>query len=356
MRSLQALTAGTAFFALLVTTAPEIGLARSSGHQALARTVVARAETLTPRYVAYAEVEPTTLLPVRTTRAGRVAELHVLPGDEVHAGEVLAELTGPNVRARLAESRAAANNAAKQEQGARAALAIERQRMATHQSTQQAVLAAENQLAIARASVATANAQLEASRKLVRVRATSDGTVLAVNATNGQEVVAGATLLTLQPAHGLWVKAAFYGSDAFAIHAGMKGMFVPAGSRSAEAIPIHVATIYAALAPDGGRRVALAAATSSPGWLNGEAGTVTLNGTSRTLPVVPTEALIVARGKWWLLVHKRDGDRPVQVVPGPSRGWHTFITHGLASGSEVVAQNAYLEFHRQVASKYQPPD
>jgi len=43
-------------------------------------------------------------------------------------------------------------------------------------------------------------------------------------------------------------------------------------------------------------------------------------------------------------------------VPGPARGWQTFIERGLEPGAQVVVENAYLEFHRGISKNYQPPD
>ncbi|MGA7801920.1 MAG: hypothetical protein WCC36_14025, partial [Gammaproteobacteria bacterium] len=100
----------------------------------------------------------------------------------------------------------------------------------------------------------------------------------------------------------------------------------------------------------------LTATVPKPHWHNGESGTVTLEGASRTLVAVPTEALILDGGRWWVLVHTGGGNHRQVVVPGPSRGEWTTIERGLQPGTAVVVQNAYLEFHRQVSRHYQPPD
>ena len=68
---------------------------------------------------------------------------------------------------------------------------------------------------------------------------------------------------------------------------------------------------------------------------------------------IPTRALILDRGKWWVMVHTPHGNHPRQVTPGPARGWNTFITHGLPAGSQVIVNNAYLLFHASIAEHYQ---
>ena len=34
----------------------------------------------------------------------------------------------------------------------------------------------------------------------------------------------------------------------------------------------------------------------------------------------------------------------------------TYISRGLKPGEQVVAENAYLEFHRGISQRYTPPD
>ncbi|MDE2314384.1 MAG: hypothetical protein KGL04_09455 [Elusimicrobia bacterium] len=159
------------------------------------------------------------------------------------------------------------------------------------------------------------------------------------------------------PASGLWLKAAYYGADAQAIHVGMRGRFKPAGTDGPRGVPVKVCAVFSLLRSDGGESVALAASTPRPGWMNGMFGTVDLKGPVESLIAIPTRALIVDQGAWWVLVRDSQGqDVPRQVVPGPSRGWRTFIKRGLKAGEKVVVVNAYLKFHRNVSKNYQPPD
>ena len=76
----------------------------------------------------------------------------------------------------------------------------------------------------------------------------------------------------------------------------------------------------------------------------------------RSLVSVPTRALVLDQGQWWVLVHSSTGDHRQAVVPGPARGWRTFIERGLEPGVQVVVENAYLEFHLGISKNYQPPD
>ncbi|MDE2142864.1 MAG: hypothetical protein KGJ84_10670 [Elusimicrobia bacterium] len=152
----------------------------------------------------------------------------------------------------------------------------------------------------------------------------------------------------------LWLKAALYGADVNAVRAGMSGLFVPAGS--SRPVPIKVCAKFGLLRADGGESVAMLATSARPDLVNGMFGTVTLTGPVQTLVAVPTRALILDGGRWWVLASTPGGDVPQEVELGPTRGWQTFIERGLKPGTRIVVADAYLRYHRNVAQSYQAPD
>ena len=316
--------------------------------------VTVQSQTVTNHFEAYAQVEPIAVLPVRVAQAGLVGGLEIVPGAAVQAGQKLAELDGPEIQALLVQNEAAFEQRTNQPAVSPESLAIQNQQLASHLVTRQTILQAESAVAQAQAAFDTAQAQLRALQQTITLKAPVDGTVLAVNAADGERVSTGETILTLQAADKLWLKAAYYGADAAAIQVGMSGQFFPADG--GDPVPVKVCTVFGALTPDGGESVGLLATTPSPSWLNGESGSVTLDGTVRLLVAVPTRSLILDQGQWWVLVHSATGDRPQVVAPGPARGWQTFIERGLEPGAEVVVENAYLEFHSGISKNYQPPD
>lgn len=293
----------------------------------------------TAKYRAYAQVQPLRMVTIRASATGLISALRVLPGARVQAGEELARLTGPDYRAGLTAARA-------RRDAARSRLEIAKSNYPQFSSAQD--------VADARAAFVEAQSTLNRLQAAGRLRAPVDGVVLSMNAADGERIVAGESLVTLQPSRQLWLRAVYYGAGAALIHAGMRGKFAPVdGGRP---IPVRVATVFGALAPDGGESIGLLATTSTPGWLNGQFGTVTLSGVTRKLVAVPTRALILNEGRWWVLVQTPAGLQRQEVIPGPTRGWQTFIEHGLAPGVAVVVENAYLEFHRGISKNYTPPD
>lgn len=332
--------------------APEV----SAAHSHSGEVVTARVQTLTNSLHAFGQIEPITLLELRALEPGTLRGLHVVPGSVVTAGEVLARLAGPRMRSLLTTREDALRGAKAREDAAKRTLSIARRQLTAQLGTEQAVDAAQYELAAAQAAVQTARAQLQETRNMQTLRAPAAGTVVALRAADGEQATPGETILTLQPAGRLWISAAYYGADAAVLRTGMRGHFQPAGG--GDAIPVKVESIAPGMSVDGGRSVYLTpvSAVQSSSWVSGQWGTVTLEGPSRKMVAVPTMALVLDRGTWWVLVHTGQGNHPQKVIPGPTQGWQTWIESGLQPGQQVITQDAFLEFHRGIAQSYQPPD
>jgi RND family efflux transporter MFP subunit len=333
---------------LLVFAAPVLSQATATG------TVSAQLHPVTPQLTAYAQVEPIQLVPVDAAETGVVEGLHVLPGAFVHAGQQLASLGGPAMRTMLAQSQADVQSAHVSLVAAQKSLTIQRGQLSSHLTTRQAVHQAQSAEAQAQTALENAQSQLAAVRQEMHLTATTAGTVLALNSANGQLVSAGQSILTLQPEGRLWLKATFYGADLRHLRTGMKGSFAP--SDGDPAIAVRVCSIPGMLTSGGGESVSLCPAHGSAAWLNGESGTVRLDLPPQSLVAVPTRALILNQGKWWVMVHTAKGDHAQQVVPGPTQGWNTFVESGLAPGAQVIVNNAYLLFHASITEQFQIPD
>jgi membrane fusion protein, heavy metal efflux system len=326
-----------------------------------AGTVIARSHRVAQRLPAYGQVVPIALVPVRAAETGVVADMRVVPGSRVRTGERLAALVGPQIQSLLVDREGALRSARSRMAAAGAVLAIERRQLTVQQSTEQSVAVARSVLAAARAAFHTARAQMQVARQMSTLRAPSSGTVIAVNAGEGERVVAGQTVLTLEASKRLWLTANYYGADALAIRIGMTGTFQPA--EGGAPVPVKVAAVASALGADGGEAVGLLAYDPHTGgierrapWMSGEWGNVMLQGPATFMVAVPTRALIIDRGNWWVLVRTPRGDRRQEVSPGPTSGWMTLISRGLKPDEQVVVQNAYLEFHRGISQRYTPPD
>ncbi|MHB1022040.1 MAG: efflux RND transporter periplasmic adaptor subunit [Acidobacteriaceae bacterium] len=341
-------TLSRALAVLGVVAMPAAGQSQDAGYVTVEQAAV------TSSMEAYGQVEPITVLPVSAAEAGVVAGLNVLPGMHVRAGQELAHLKGPEIQSLLLQSQSDLRSARAQLTASQKSLAIQQQQLVSHLSTRQAVHQAESAVAQAQTSFDNAQSRLKAVRQMMSLSAPASATVLAVHATDGELVQAGQPILTLQIANRLWLKASYYGADLAAIRVGTTGTFLPADGSGP--IPVRVSAVFGPLLADGGESIAMLPAKPGNEWRSGEFGTVTLHASPRMLVAVPTSALILDQGKWWVMVHTPHGDHPQLVVPGPSHGWQTFLERGLNPGAQVVVENAYLLFHRSISQRYQLPD
>jgi RND family efflux transporter MFP subunit len=316
--------------------------------------ITVHAATVTPRLEAYGQVQPISTLPVNAAEPGVVNDLTVLPGTHVREGQELAHLSGPAIQSALQQSEADVRSAQAQFTAAQKTLAIEREQLPSHLSTRTMVQQSESAVAQAQTNFDNAESHLLSVRQMMTVSAPAKGTVLAINASDGQLVGVAQPVVTLQPASRLWLEASYYGTDLSLIRVGMTGVFSPANGSAP--IPVRVRAISGAMTPGEGVMIGLSPAISRAQWFNGEFGMVTLDLPPRKLVAVPTRSLILDRGKWWVLVHTPQGEHPQEVVPATTQGWNTFLESGIRAGSQVVVEDAYLLFHRGISKAYQPPD
>ncbi len=330
------------------------GVADAIGQTSDADVVTVQSRLQTSQLVAYGQVSPVSTVPVSAAEEDVVTGLTVRPGTHVRAGQSLARLSGPAIDSLLTQSEADVRSAQSQLDTAVKSLAIAQQQLPSHLTTRQAVQQAESAAAQARSGVVNAQSRLTTVRALMTASSPADGIVLELNSADGALVSAGQPILTLQPANSLWLLASYYGADLTIIRVGMTGRFTP--SDGGKPVKVRVASILGTLAAGGGESIAMEAVDAKKQWLSGESGTVTLDLPARQMVAVPTRALVLNQGKWWVMVQTASGDRAQQVVPGPTQGWDTFIVSGLAPGAKVVVNNAYLLFHTSIAEQYQIPD
>lgn len=316
--------------------------------------VTVQARTVTTHIRAYARVVPISETKLRAAMPGVVQGITILPGSTVKGGAVLGHLKGPGIEALLVQRRGAVAGDRAALRAANRSLASERQKRASHLSTSQSVSDAEAAVSQAKAKFSAAQARLAATEEQTVLRAPVTGTVLSIAIGNGERVGAGQAILTVQPPDRLWIEAFYYGTDFGTIHPGMTGSFVPADGGAT--IPVRVISVLARIDPGGGLPIGLRPTAKNAALPRGQNGTVILDGKPRKGVAVPTGALILDRGRWWVLVRVGQRDRRQAVSPVTRMDGETLVGQGLSAGMRVVVGNAYLRFHRDVARQYQPPD
>lgn len=283
----------------------------------------------------FAAVQPATPVTVTSVQTGTLTALTVEPGEMVQKDQPIGRLGGPQIAAALVQAQGA-------DQAAKAVLASELGKFADHLSTKALV-------AQARASHDAAQATLIALQAATLLKSPVSGQVQSVSAGPGAALLPGQPVAVVQPASGAWVEAVLYDPAAATLPPGQTAQFIPANGQSAQTVILRGLLNTQA---DGGRVLAFAGEALQPG----EAGTLTLALPPRRVLLVPSEALVLDDGRWWVMVHDAKGDHAAQVVPGEGSGTETPILSGISAGQQIVVKDAALLYHRGIAALYQPPD
>lgn len=312
------------------------------------QTATVQARATHRSYVFYARVESTQPLVLRAGATGTLAHFTVKPGNRVRRGEPLARLAGPTYDAALASAEAALTVATKSD-----ALAYDNLRATQARypllSDRAALDRAKMGVFDAQANLVQTRAKLKALTSHGRITAPVAGTVSAVLRGNGERVAPGDAILRIQPHDSLWLRGTVYGTTIKALQVGLHGVFRPAGGGGP--IPVRMASLIPGTTSDG-MGIGMVPIQPHPHWFSGESGLVTLEGPAVHEPAVPSSALVLAHGHWWVVKKVKGGFKPVRVKRDFSRGGWTWIGSGLKSGAKVVVTNAYLIFHRTFAEQY----
>ncbi|HEX7908393.1 MAG TPA: efflux RND transporter periplasmic adaptor subunit [Paraburkholderia sp.] len=300
-----------------------------------------------------ARVQATSNTVLSASTAGIVSGLRVLPGETVRPGQPIAHLSGPTVSTETARLAADLKSAQIRVSAATQAAAIEQQKFDEQLSTRDAIARVHAELDTARQQLVATQTAARSYASMATISTSEPGVVTAVNAADGQFVSAGQALVSVASSRGLYVVANVYGSDAALVTPGMKGVFLREGTDA----PVDIAVQRASwsVAAPGQLEVWLGAAPAR-NLVAGTVGTVTLTTSDDKRVAVPSAALILDGGKWWVLVHDKSGNQRRSVVPGQSAGGWTSIGQGLSQGERVVTQDAYLLFHQDFATRYQQAD
>lgn len=313
-------------------------------------TLPARAVRFRPELRAWAQVESLAPMVLRTQVIARVGKVLVVPGQAVQAGQPLVTLAGASLEGEVSAARARWQAARDERAAAQRTLAAARRTfpVVTDRKT---LGAAQTALAAAQSNAAAAQAALATLRAQQTLRSPAAAVIDHVDAAPGADLAPGAPVLTLLAHGSSWLRVEMFDHQSPPETAAAR--FVPAGGG-----PVVVVRKVAELpqrAPNGAREFNFKATGSAP-WQAGETGELVWQGAPRAATVVPSEALILDAGRWFVLtdVHGKLAAQP--VTPGPSHGADVLIVHGLHAGVPVVVRQAYLLFHRDFSAQYAPLD
>lgn len=286
--------------------------------------------------------------------AGGLEGFDLTPGAHVEKGQVIATLQAPA----LTEAMSVAHSRVRQDRTEvdinQRRLRLAQQQHSTHVATEDAVLNVRKQLSASQAQLADDQARLSALEQEIQVGAQASGQVVSVAVTDGQQVTPGQSLAVIRPDAGVWLRASFFGDVGANITPGTVGQFRPDGTD--KALPVSVVSRFPDPAQPGRWQVDLT--VSNPDHLGyaGRFGELSLMSAPRSYPAVPSDALILDAGSWWVMRQGGGGVEPVEVSPVAEQGGWTWIGSGLSVGDRIVVQGAYALFHRDFSRRYANPD
>lgn len=302
----------------------------------------------------FSQVTPQHQYRVTASLAGRVTDLKVNNGDPVRQGDVIAQLTGPSVHARLQSAQQMVSQDQADLKSAQSILTLVEQKRRQKLATQEQLLKARSAVSQARTQLSMARSQQQSLQARTQLVAPTEGQVTALAAANGDYVTAGQTLLQILPNKGLWIQARAYGQDGQRVKVGQSGQFETTKGQGTGAVKV-VAKVPDVTSP-GTWLLYLLPQDNAGNWFAGQAGTVTLTQNVRQLPAVPSAALIMDQGQWWVMLKSGQTSKPVQVDPVASdQGWTWLNQQGLA-GKQVMVRGAYQAYHRSFSKQYANPD
>jgi membrane fusion protein, heavy metal efflux system len=299
------------------------------------RTAVAAVATNAPlgTVPAIVTLPPAARVAVMAPFSGAVRQIHVLEGQEVTAGQLLATVVSRDALT-VASDRARAD----------ARLALARANAA-----RMGQLAAEGVVAGARADEARAASRVaevdraEADRILSRGGASGDGIVRLVAPISGR--VSRVSVETGGPLDGMTAPFVIDGSNRYAldlqlperlaakVRPGM-AVLLPGGARG------QIVSVAPNLDPATRSVNAIARIGAAPGLLAGSSLSVTILGDAGdSSVVVPASAVTRMDGRDILFVREKDGFVPKPVVVGGTADGLTTIVQGLAAGATVATSN-----------------
>lgn len=319
-----------------------------------ADVVSARAIQFRPTLTGYGHIAPLAPLWLRVRLDATVGSIDVHPGQSIHAGTALFQLTGPGVEARLDTARAAVRTAKRRLRLTADSAKSARRRYPefTDRTSLDQSLELEAQ---AQGRLDQARTRLRRLLAWTQVKSPIAGHIADVTITPGETLQTGTRALRIQPSQGLWLKARFFPRAGDTLFVGERGMF---HSLSGEQRKVRIAALAPSLTASGARLAWLApiGTVSHSSWAEGARGSIELFGPAQTAVQVPPAALVLDRAHWWVVL-REDGKLLTRAVdPAPGGGTSGVILKGLKPGALVVVRGSYRLFHRNVASHYTPPD
>lgn len=308
---------------------------------------------LQEKHTVFAQIVGGPPVAITADASGRLRGFSLRPGDKVDRGQVVANLQAPSLMGSLS----AAQDRLQQDRDdvdiLRRRLHLIEQQHQTRLATEDAVLDMTERLRASQSRLAADRTTLSTLTQKMQVKAPVDGRIQAVAVGDGQRVTPGQPIASVRPATGVWLRATLYGQSGAVLTPGTRAQFLPNG----DAGPVAVSVVSRFPDPSlAGRWRVILRVPSTMGFYPGQFGKLSLISSQNAYPVVPSNALILDSGAWWVMRQTVDGAEPVKVsLVAQQDGW-SWIGSGVKAGDRIVIKGAYELFHHDFSHHYSNPD
>ena len=303
----------------------------------------------------FAKVIPQRIYKISSSLNGRISSFTLNTGEIITKNRVIANITSNAISAKMQLLKEKIAETKKEVSTRQSILNIAKKEHHQRLFSTQSLLKAQMELEKVKVSLKLLHIQLKSLQGQRRVYSFANGKVLNIFTANGDYVQSGQTLLTiLSNKNRLLVTD--YNEKNNTITIGQKGWFFPQ-QKNAKPILMAVNTIIANPNEAGILHIYLHPVHSNANWTVGEVGNFEFIKQARYLIAIPKKALIMNRGKWWVLKKTDQGIQKIEVFPFASNNKWVWLKKGtLKRGDKVVVLGAYQMFHKDFSKNYEDPN
>lgn len=312
---------------------------------------------VTTHLTTYVQAKQGPAATVRASHAGILNDLTVTPGSHVEKDDVIGHLGGPAFTSALEQARLALKSAQTSLKTEQSVVAVAQQRVKAHFGSRQEVNQANLAREDAQSRVDDASARLKALQAQQTLRAPVAGIVSATASVIGDALRDGDSVASIQPDGQLWLEGQIFGNNQQRLGPDQRGIFTP--SDGSPPRPVSLVSRYPS---EQGQTVRFGLADTDEqsqgddALYVGETGKVEIQLAGSPQPAVPSDALILDQGRWWVMLDDGNGMHAQAVEPIARRDGWTWLRGKVHPGDRVRVSDAYLRFHQSFSTRYQQPD
>jgi len=302
----------------------------------------------------FARVVPQRIYKISSALNGRVSSFSLNTGETIDKNTFIANITSNAISAKIQLLKEKTAETKQELSIAHSILNITKQEYHQQLLSTQSLLKVKMEFEKVKVSLKLLRIQLKFLLAQGKLYSFANGKVLNIFTANGDYVKSGQTLLTILSNKNRLLVTAYKKNNSIKI--GQKGWFFPQ-QKNAKPILMAVSTIISDPNVAGIWHIYLHPVHSNTHWVVGEVGNFEFIIKARYFIAVPKKALIMNKGKWWVVKKTDYGIRKIEVFPFTSNNKWVWLKKGaLKRGEKIVISGAYQIFHEDFSKNYEDPN